>query len=81
MEYRVVDTDLRRYAAACVDRILTGAKPSDLLVQQPSRFNLVINLKTTRYVRKIIPAKCGEDHAGPLGYPVRAVVARLSLGS
>src|SRR5262249_23668149 len=48
MAYAVTDRDLHRSAADYVDRILKGAKPSDLPVQQPTKFQLVINLKTAK---------------------------------
>jgi putative ABC transport system substrate-binding protein len=48
MAYEVIESDLHRRAATYVDRILKGAKPSDLAIQQPSTFRLVINLKTAK---------------------------------
>jgi putative ABC transport system substrate-binding protein len=48
MAYDIDYPDLERRAATYVDRILKGAKPSDLAVQQPTKFALVINLKTAK---------------------------------
>ena len=55
MSYAPNYTDLFRRAADFVDKILKGAKPADLPVEQPTKFEFLVNLKTAKQIGLTIP--------------------------
>jgi putative ABC transport system substrate-binding protein len=55
LSYGTDNVDLWRRAATYVDRILRGAKPSDLPVQFPTKFEMVVNLKTAKALGLAVP--------------------------
>ena len=55
MSYAVDTIDLHARAASYIDRILKGASPADLPVQQPTKYSLVINLKTAKVLGLTVP--------------------------
>src|SRR5258707_7463629 len=55
MSYGTNVADLNRRAASYVDKILRGAKPADLPVEQPTKFEFVVNLKAAKQIGLTIP--------------------------
>jgi putative ABC transport system substrate-binding protein len=55
MTYTASRTDLFRRAAVYVDKILKGTKPADLPVEQPIKFEFIVNLKTAKQIGLTIP--------------------------
>jgi putative tryptophan/tyrosine transport system substrate-binding protein len=55
MSYAPSYTDLYRRVASYVDKILKGAKPADLPVEQPKKFEFVVNLKAAKQIGLTIP--------------------------
>jgi ABC-type uncharacterized transport system substrate-binding protein len=57
MSYSTNDIDALHRAATYVDKILKGAKPADLPVEQPTKYEMVVNLKTAKQIGLTIPQK------------------------
>ena len=55
MSYGASVTDLFRRAATYVDKILKAAKPAEIPVEQPKKFEFIINLKAAKQIRLTIP--------------------------
>jgi putative tryptophan/tyrosine transport system substrate-binding protein len=56
MAYFAAEADIYRRTAVFIDKILKGARPAELPVEQPTKFELVLNLKTAKAIGLTIPA-------------------------
>jgi putative ABC transport system substrate-binding protein len=65
ISYGIDYSDLMRRSAGYVDRILRGAQPRELPVQLPSKFELIINLKTAKAIGLTVPDKLVYTAARP----------------
>jgi len=63
MSYGTNFPDLFRRAAVYVDKILKGAKPADLPVEQPTKFEFIVNLKAAKQIGLTIPCKGRSQRA------------------
>jgi len=57
MSYWYDPVELHGRAASYIDRILNGANPADLPVQQPTKYSLIINLKTAKAIGLTVPPR------------------------
>jgi ABC-type uncharacterized transport system substrate-binding protein len=55
MSYWFAEVDLYQRAAAIVDKVLKGATPADIPIEQPTKFELAINLKTANELGVVVP--------------------------
>ena len=68
MSYAPNYADLWRRAADYVDKILKGTKPAELPVEQPTKFEFLVNLKTAKQIGVTIPSNCAG--AGGSGFKI-----------